>query len=128
MMVKITVNRLVELKEQLESTTQFEDHAAVFSDEAALGKIEIIVHEDGRKSFMSGVDCTYVQSVIYNITSRLNSSDVYSAFSIFNPTLLPKAENLLPSHGEEKLRTLINIYGIPQQVTFEVQTRFLYWT
>ena len=37
-MVKVTVNRLVELKEQPESTTWFKDHATVFSDEAALGK------------------------------------------------------------------------------------------
>ena len=62
-----------------------------------------------------------IQSVTYNITS----TDVYSAFSIFNSTLLPKAENLLPSHDEEKLHTLINFYGIPQQITFEGQTRFL---
>ena len=80
-MVKVTVNRLVELKEQPESTTWFKDNAAVFSDKVALGK-KFIVHEADRKSCMSSVYCSYIRSVIYNITSRLNSSDVFSAFDV----------------------------------------------
>ena len=57
----------------------------VFSDPKQLGQLEVQITESDRKSFIQGVYNPYIQSVIDHITSRIQSSDVFSAFSIFNP-------------------------------------------
>ena len=121
-MVQTTVARLVELKESPLSSTWFKDHTAVFSDVAAFGNRNITISEDEKQSFTSKIYCPYIQSVINHITSRMDSSDIYSAFSIFDPSHLPKNDSL-SSYGNDKLHTLTNFYGSPQQITFDGQTK-----
>ena len=65
---------------------------------------------------------TAVQGVIDHVSNRLKSSDVFSAFSLFDPRHLPSTEASLSEYGTEKLRTMTNFYGSKQQVTFEGET------
>lgn len=52
----------------------------------------------------------------------MESSGVFSAFSIFDPAHLPDSEEDLPLYGLEKLRTIISFYGSEQEVTFDGKT------
>ena len=61
----------------------------------------------------------YIQSVIDHITSRLQSSDVFSAFSVFDPSNLPDSEESLTFYGTENIKVLTDFYGHEQQVTFQ---------
>ncbi len=107
-LVKGTLARLTELKEHPGSSTWFKDHTVVFSDQAALGNRNIVVNQVDEDNFTAKVYHPYIQSVIDHITSQLKSSDVFSAFAIFNPSHLPKTEDSLPLYGENKLQTLTN--------------------
>ena len=89
---------------------------------AAFGNRNITISEDEKQSFTSKIYCPYIQSVINHITSRMDSSDIFSAFSIFDPSHLPKNDSL-SSYGNDKLHTLTNFYGSPQQITFDGQTK-----
>ena len=122
-MVKGTLTRLVELKEHPGSSTWSKDQTAVFSDQAALGNRNIVVSQADEDNFSAKVYRPYIQSVVDHITSQLKSSDVFSAFAIFNPSHLPKTEDSLPLYSEEKLQILTNFYGTPQSVTFKRQTK-----
>ena len=96
----------------------------MFTDESSLGKRNIIVLETVKESFAKNIYRLYIQSVVDHITSRLKSSDVYSAFSIFNPSHLPETEDSLSSYGTEKLQILTKFYGSPQKITFKGQPKF----
>jgi hypothetical protein len=52
----------------------------------------------------------------------MQSSDLFSAFSIFNPLHLPKEEKDLSSYGSEQLNILTSFYGMPQTVSFQSTT------
>ena len=49
----------------------------------------------------------------------MESSDIFSAFSIFDPIHLPDSEESLSTYGMEKLRTLTDFYGKEQTLSFE---------
>ena len=57
--------------------------------------------------------------MIDHISSRMESSDIFSAFSIFDPIHLPDSEEFLSTYGMEKLRTLTDFYGKEQTLSFE---------
>ena len=57
--------------------------------------------------------------MIDHISSRIESSDIFSAFSIFDPIHLPDSEESLSTYGMEKLRTLTDFYGKEQTLSFE---------
>ena len=121
-MLDSTVDRLKELKESPASSTWFKDHEAVFLDPQQLGDRNLVVTEAAKQDFLKKVYRPYIQSVIDHISSRLKSSDVFSAFSLFDPRHLPSTEASLSEYGTEKLRTMTNFYGSKQQVTFEGET------
>ena len=52
----------------------------------------------------------------------MESSDIFSAFSIFDPIHLPDSEESLSTYGMEKLRTLTDFYGKEQTLSFEGNT------
>ena len=84
-MLDSTVDRLKELKESPASSTWFKDHEAVFLDPQQLGDRNLVVTEAAKQDFLKKVYRPYIQSVIDHISSRLKSSDVFSAFSLFDP-------------------------------------------
>ena len=101
LLVKSTTDRLTELKDKPLSSTWFKDHTSVFSNETVLGDRHISVSESEKQSFLSSIYCPYIQSVIDLITTRMNSSDVISAFSIFDPSHLPKSEDSLTLYAKD---------------------------
>lgn len=115
-MVEGTISRLRELKNYPESSTWFKDHVAVFAETC---QPTLTVSEADKESFLSRIYRPYIQSVIDHISNRLKSSDVFSAFSVFDPVHLPQSEESLSSYGMEKLRTLTNFYGSVQRVSFD---------
>ena len=121
MMVQTTISRLRELKDHPSSSTWFKDHSLVFSDPKQLGQLKVQITESDRKFFIQRVYNPYIQSVI-DQTSRMPSSDVFLAFSIFNPLNLPKEEKDLSMYGSEKLNVLTSFYGMPQTITFQSTT------
>ena len=72
-------------------------------------------------SFMEYIILTF-QSVIDHITSRMQSSDVFSAFSIFNPLCLSNEEQDLSMYGSEQLNILTSFYGMPHTISFKSTT------
>ena len=60
--------------------------------------------------------------MIDHISSRMESSDIFSAFSILDPIHLPDSEESLSTYGMEKLRTLTDFYGKEQTLSFEGNT------
>ena len=121
-LLQTTVVRLRELKDRPSSSTWFKDHSQVFSDPKQLGQLEIQITESDSKSFIQGVYNPYIQSVIDHITSRMQSSDVFSAFSIFNPLCLPNEEKDLSMYGSEQLNILTSFYGMPHTISFKSTT------
>ena len=113
-MVEGTIDRHKELKEKPTTNSWFKDHIMVFTTPEQLGKHNITITESEREDFMRTTYRPYIQSVIDHTSSRLNSSDVYSCFSIFDPCLLPDKEEDLSTYGTSKLQTLINFYGCEQ--------------
>ena len=49
----------------------------------------------------------------------MESTDIFSAFSIKDPIHLPDSEESLSTYGMEKLRTLTDFYGKEQTLSFE---------
>ena len=77
---------------------------------------------DEKVSFLSKVYRPYIQSVIDHISNRMESCDIFSAFSIFDPVHIPDSEESLSLYGLEKLCTLTTFYGSEQKVFFEGST------
>ena len=121
-MVDGTITRLKELKEKPVSSTWFKDHSMVLSEPSQLGKRKIIVTESDKEAFIARIYCPYIQSVLDNVASRLQSSDILSAFSVFDIRHVPNEEAELPNYGTDKIQVLANFYGNPQQVTFKGKT------
>ncbi len=118
-MVEGTLSRLKELKETPSSSTWFKNHSLVFSDPELLGKRNITVTESDKFGFIDTIYKPYIQSVVDYNSSRMLSSGVVSAFSIFDPQQLPDKEESLSNYGAEKLKKLISFYGEPQKVTIQ---------
>ena len=98
-MVETTISRLQELKDNPSTSTWFIEHDNVFSDPNQLGDYNIVPTEAEKGQFMARIFKPYIQSVIDNITKRLESSELYSCFSIFDPKLLPKNAADLSEYG-----------------------------
>ena len=64
----------------------------------------------------------YIIIPIDCVSFRLESSEVYCAFSLFDPRHLPTREDQLDTYGQESLQTLIDFYGKEQEVTFGDQS------
>ena len=60
----------------------------------------------------------YLQSVIDHINGKMESTDLISFMSVFDPRHLPDKEEELSHYGMEKITTLINFYGVAQRVHF----------
>ena len=115
MLVQGTVTRLMEIKEDVSSTTWFKDHTAVFTDPGQLGTRNIETEQD---NFLRNIYRPYIQSVVDHISSRLRSSDIVSSFSVFDPSNLPDSEDTLSSYGLEKISVLTDFHGTQQHVKF----------
>lgn len=118
-MTDSTIKRLKELKENPKSSTWFKDHLTVFTDKAQLGSKEVVVTSEEEDNFLRQIYRPYIQSVIDHINGRMESSDLISSMSVFDPRHLPKTEEELSSYGEQKMKTLIDFYSSPQKVQFE---------
>ena len=68
----------------------------------------------------------YIQSIIDRISSRLKTSDLVSAFSIFDPRHLTGKEEELATYGVETLQKLTDFHGKEQRVTYEDKTGLSY--
>lgn len=103
-MVESTTKRLKELKENINSSTWFKDHSAVFTDPLQLGERDIDLNEAMKTRFLQNVYRPYIQSVIDHISGRLESTDLISSMSVFDPRHLPDDEDKLsdPDYGTEK--------------------------
>ena len=112
-MVDSTTKRLMELKEDVNSSTWFKAHSLVFTDTAKLGSKHI---EEEKSAFHHKVYRPYLQSVIDHITARMESNDLISSMSVFDPRHLPDTEEELSDYSMEKMRTLINFYSVAQRV------------
>ena len=118
-MVESTTQRLKELKESTDSSTWFKDHCAVFTDPSQLGARNIDLTESMKTQFLQKVYRPYIQSVIDHISGRLESTDLISSMSVFDPRLLPSDEDKLSKYGIEKIKTLTDFYGCVQEVHFD---------
>ena len=107
-MVSSTIEQLRELKECSSSSTWFKDHTAGFSDPKQLGDKQITVAELNQADFFTEYlqYRPYIQGVFNHVTSRLKSSDVFSAFSVFDPSHVPDDEADLSLYGTDTLQTL----------------------
>ena len=123
-MVDSTTKRLKELKERVSSSTWFKDHSLVFTDNSQLGAKNIVVTEEEKAGFLQKVYCPYLQSVIDYINGRMESTDFLSSMSVFDPRHLPNSEERLNNYGEEKIRILIDFYGIAQRAYFDEDEAF----
>ena len=117
-----TLSRLKELKENPNSSTWFKYHKTVFTDSKLLGERNIVISEEQEQQFTMQIYRPYIQSVIDRTSSRLKSSDLVSAFSIFDPRHLPGKEEELSTYGVETLQKLTDFYGKEQRVTYEDKT------
>ena len=93
-MVDSTTKRLIDLKENVSSSTWFKDHSMVFTDAAQLGAKNIVVTNEEKEAFLWKVYRPYLQSVIDRISSRMESSDLIFSVYVFDPYHLPEAEKL----------------------------------
>ena len=69
----------------------------------------MLVYHNLISSFLSQIYRPYIQSEI-NISSRMESSDIFPAFSIFDPIHLPDYEEPLSTYGVEKFHTLLILW------------------
>ena len=115
-MVSGTIKHLQELKEHPATSTWFKDHLKVFTETSQSSLQDVSVSEADKTSFLSRIYRPYIQSVIDHISSRMESSDIFSAF---DPIHLPDSEESLSTYGMEKLRTLTDFYGKEQTLSFE---------
>ena len=121
-MVESTLSRLKEIKVDPLSSIWFKDHSSVFSDQDQLGNLDITVTESDKESFVKSVYRPYIQSIIDHIYSRMKSSDIFSAFSVFSLLHIPDKEEDLSTYGTKELRTLTSFYGMPHCVSFQSKT------
>ena len=107
-------------------------HLKVFTETSQSSLQDVSVSEADKTSFLSLIYRPYIQSVIDHISSRMESSDIFSAFSIFDPIHLPDSEESLSTYGMEKLRTLTDFMErsrhCPLKVTLEFQSQMLILT
>ena len=115
-MVASTTKRLFELKEDVTSSTWFQEHSMVFTDDARLGDRHIVVSEEEKNEFFHKVYRPYRQSVIDHINVRMESTELISAMSVFDPRHLPCTEEKLSDYGIEQINTLTDFYGVEQKV------------
>jgi len=115
-MVKSTTQRLKELKENVNTSTWFKDHCAVFTDPSQLGMRNIDLSEALKTQFLQCVYRPYIQSVIDHISGRLESTDLISSMSVFDPRHLPSDEEKLSDYGTEKIETLSTMV-VPKKYT-----------
>ena len=115
-MVSSTTKWLMELKEDVNTSTWFKDHPLVFTDDTQLGAKHIVVTEDEKAAFLQDVYRPHLQSVIDHINGRMESNDLISSMSVFDPRHLPDTEDKLPDYGIEKMKMLINFYSVAQRV------------
>ena len=118
-MVESTTQRLKELKENTNSSTCFKDHYTVFTDPSQLGARNVDLTESMKTQLLQKVYRPYVQSVIDHINGRLESTDLVSSISVFDPRHLPNDEEKLSDYATEKVKTLTNFYGCVQEVHFD---------
>ena len=123
-MVDSITKQLKELKERVSSSTWFKDHSLVFTDNSKLGAKKIVVTEEEKAGFLQKVYRPYLQSVIDHINGRMESTDFLSSMSVFDPRHLPNSEERLNNYGEEKIRILIDFYGIAQRAYFDEDEAF----
>ena len=88
-MVESTTKRLMELKEYVNTSTWFKNNSSVFTDDTQLGAKNIVVTEEEKNLFLHKVYPPYGQSVVDHINRRMESTDLISAMSIFDPRHLP---------------------------------------
>ena len=80
-------------------------------EETILVKITV----DDIKSFQDNVGIPFVSTLKANISSRFDSQDVVSAFSIFHPNKTPKLDSSeYSNYGKDSLSTLLHQYGLPR--------------
>ena len=119
-MVESTLNRLKELKEDTNTTTWFKEHSAVFTDNMQLGDRNINITDTMKTQFVQKVYRPYIESVINNIQSRIEKTDLISSMAVFDPKHLPN-ESELSDYGTEKIKILSAWYGSVQDVQFDGQ-------
>ena len=118
-LIQCTLSRLMEIKESVSSSTWFKEHMNVFTDSTQLGTWNISVTQTDQEGFINSVYRPYIQSVIDHVRTRLRSSDVFSAFSVFDPSNLPDSEESLSSYGTDTISVLTDFYGRAQQVKLQ---------
>ena len=59
------------------------------------------------------------KSVIDHINSRLESSDLVSSISVFDPQHFSDTEEELSSYGDQKVTTSLKFCALPQEFLFE---------
>lgn len=117
-MVDSTTKRLMELKTNVNTSTWFKNHSSVFTDDAQLEAKNIVVTEEEKNLFLHKVYRPCVQSIVDHINRRMESTDLISAMSIFDPRHLP-TEDKLADYGIEKIRTPTNFYSVAQRIQFQ---------
>ena len=112
------------LKEKPESSVWFKDHKNVFTNPTQLGSYGISTSDEQEKQFISKVYNPYIQSVIDCVSFRLESSEVYCAFSLFDPRHLPTREDQLDTYGQEILQTSLISMGKSKKSPLEANQLF----
>ena len=80
------------------------------------------ISEGDQECFKRKVYHPYIQGVINHISSRMNTSIIFSACSLFDPCHLHCSEGGLQVYGKDNLQALITFYGSEQRVVFEDKT------
>lgn len=71
--VESTTKQLIELKEDISSSTWFKDHSLVFTDPTQLGAKNVVVTDEKKAAFLQKVYRPYLQSVIDQISGMMGS-------------------------------------------------------
>ena len=69
-----------------------------------------------KAAFVANVYRPYLQSVIDHINKRIESTELISSMSVFDPRHLSPKEEELSNYGMEKMKTLVKFYGTVQRV------------
>ena len=109
-MIDSTISHPKELKEDPKTSTWFKDHTGLFKE---------LMVEDSKISkgdwecFNRTVYHPYIQGVIDHISSKLKASNIFSAFSLFDPHHMPIAssEDCLQDYDKDNLQAFISFYG-----------------
>ncbi|KAI6658864.1 E3 SUMO-protein ligase [Oopsacas minuta] len=76
------------------------------------GEKHIVVLEEEKSEFLHKVYRPYLQSVIDHINVRMESTELISAMSVFDPRHLPGTEEELSEYGIEHIKTLTDFYSV----------------